>query len=165
MLAPIKSVKHYVQFTNATVASGAALNHGVAVTVSNTTLPTSTGNVLEGSILKAVYLEFWIKGNGASDADTQFNCALYKNPGGANVMDYADTLNMMAYNNKKNIFYAGQGVIGGVGGGQAVPVIRQWVKIPKGKQRFGLGDKLQFIFSFTGEAGQLCGLAVYKEYQ
>ncbi len=89
---------------------------------------------MEGAVIKAVYIEFWLKGLGASDAITQFNMAIYKNPGGTNDLVAADLLNMMAYDNKKNIFYATQGVIGGVGGGQSVSPIRQWIKIPKGKQ-------------------------------
>ncbi len=163
MVAPINSIKHYVQNTNAAVASGAAVLHSAVVAIANTALPTATNHVREGALVKAIFTEVWIKGTGASDADTQFNFAVYKDPGGTNPMDYTDTLNMMAYTNKKNILFTSQGVIGGVGGGQAVPVIREWVKIPKGKQRFGLGDKFQIITSFTGTTGQVCGEFVYKE--
>ncbi len=165
MLAPIVSIKHYVQQTNTSVASGAELLFSVVVGLANTTLPTATNHVLEGSIVKAIYVEFWIKGKGASDTDTQFNLALYKNPGGQNNMVAADALNMMAYDNKKNILFASQGVIGGNGGGQSVPVLRQWVKIPKGKQRIGLNDKIQIIFTATGQPTQVCGLVVFKEYR
>ncbi len=165
MKAVIKSVKHYVQHSNSAIASGAAINLTIIKAVVNTALPVAVSDVLEGSIIKAVYIETWIKGTGASDADTQFNMAIYKNPGGSNNMVYSDTLNMMAYDNKKNILFATQGVIGGVGGGQSMSPLRQWIKIPKGKQRFGVGDKLQVIISTTGEGMQHCGLNVYKEYQ
>ncbi len=165
MLAPIVTVKHYGQYANTAVASGAATVRAIVTAVVNTALPVQTTDVKEGSIIKAVYLEVWAKGTGAADADTQMNFAVYKNPGGQNTMTYTDTLNMMAYDNKKNIFFVSQGVIGGVGGGQSVPIIRQWIKIPKGKQRFGVKDSLQFIIGTTGEAMQICGLAVYKEYQ
>lgn len=165
MRAPINSVKHYVQQTNTAIASGAALSVIVVAAVANTALPAATKDVKEGSIVKAVYLEFWLKGTGASDADTQFNFVVFKNPGGANDMSVSDSLNLMAYDNKKNIFFASQGVIGGVGGGQSVPVIRQWLKIPRGKQRFGLKDELTVFIGTTGEAMQACGLVVFKEYQ
>ncbi len=165
MLAPIISVKHYVQKTNASIASGSAVSVIVVAAVANSALPTNTSHVKEGSIVKAIYLEFWLKGNGAADEDTQFNFIVFKNPGGANDMSVTDSLNMQAYDNKKNIFFASQGVIGGVGGGQSVPVIRQWLKIPKGKQRMGLADEITVFIGTTGQSMQACGLAVYKEYQ
>ncbi len=165
MLAPIVTVKHYVQTTNAAIASGAATFVSLVVAVANTSLPSATNHVKEGSIVKAIYIEHWVKGTAATDGDVQFNFSVFKNPGGSNNMVYADMVNMMAYDNKKNILFSAQGVIGGIGGGQAVPVLRQWIKIPKGKQRFGLNDKLQLGVAFTGTTGQHCGLAVFKEYQ
>ncbi len=165
MRAPIHSIKHYVQQTNTAIASGAGTSVIIVAAVANTALPVNTKDVIEGAIVKAVYLEFWLKGTGAADADTQFNFVIFKNPGGTNDMSVADSTNLMAYDNKKNIFFASQGVIGGVGGGQSVPVIRQWIKIPKGKQRFGLKDELTVFIGTTGEAMQACGLVVYKEYR
>ncbi len=165
MAAPIVSIKHYHQQSNTSVASGAALILSPVIAIANTVLPTATNHVIEGSVLKAIYIEYWLKGEGASDADTQFNFVVYKNPGGSNVMTFTDTVNLMAYDNKKNIFFASQGVIGGVGGGQSIPVLRQWVKLPRGKQRMGLGDRIQLAISTTGQAMQVCGLSVYKEYR
>ncbi len=127
--------------------------------------PTLTSHVIEGAVIKAVYCEVWIKGLGASDADTQFNLAIYKNPGGNHVMTYAETLTMMGYDNKKNILFSSQGVVGGIGGGQSVPVIREWLKIPKGKQRFGLGDTFIVTITTTGQSLDGCALFVYKEYR
>ncbi len=163
--APIVTVKHYVHRQNSGLASGNASITVIAAAVANTALPVNASDIKEGSILKAIYVEWWIKGKGASDADTQFDFALYKNPGASNDMVYADTLNFGAYDNKKNIFFVSQGVIGGVGGGQSVPVIRQWVKIPKGKQRMGLKDRIDVIVSTTGQSIDFCGIFVYKEYQ
>ncbi len=165
MRAIINTVKHYVQRSNLAIASGAAASTIVAAAVSNTALPSATHHVKEGSVVKAIYLEYWLKGTGASDADTQFNLVFFKNPGGANDMSVSDSLNLMAYDNKKNIFFSSQGVIGGVGGGQSIPVVRQWFKIPKGKQRMGLNDELTVFVGSTGESVQLCGQAIYKEMQ
>jgi len=141
MRAPINSIKHYVQRTNISISSGAGNSEIVVAAVPNTSLPTATKDVVEGAIVRAIYLEYWIKGLGASDAVTQFNFAVFKNPGGSNDMSVADSVNLMGYDNKKNVFFASQGVLGGVGGGQAIPVIRQWIKIPSGKQRLGLKDE------------------------
>ncbi len=165
MLAPIISIKHYVQSTIATVTSGSTTLVTVVATHANTALPTATNSVQEGSIVKAIYIEFWLKGLGAADAATQFLFTIYKNPGGQNNLSNSDALNLMAYDNKKNVFFQSQGVIGGVGGGQSVPVIRQWLKIPKGKQRFGLNDKLQIGISAVGESISHCGFQTFKEYR
>ncbi len=161
----IVSVKHYVQFTNALVTSGGVSVNVLANAVVNTALPATTADVKEGSIVKAIFIEMWLKGIGASDADTQFNMAVYKNPNGGSVMTAANLNNLMAYQNKKNVLYATQGVIGGVGGGQSVAVLRQWIKIPKGKQRMGLDDSFELAVTATGESIQRCGLVVFKEYQ
>ncbi len=165
MRPSINVVKHYVQQTNTQIASGAALSLIIAAAVPNTSLPVNTRDVKEGSKIEAFYIEIWLKGLGAADADTQFNFIIFKNPGGTNDMSVSDSLNLMAYDNKKNIFFSSQGVIGGVGGGQSVPVYRNWLKIPKGKQRMGLRDEFTIFIGTTGEAMQACGLITYKEQQ
>jgi len=165
MLAPINTVKHIVQRPLTAVVTGTVTVSDVAVAVVNTALPVNTNDVTEGAVLKAVMLEYWLKGLGTGDGFTQFNFLVYKDPGGSNPMSYTDTLNIMAYDNKKNIFFTSQGVIGGVGGGQAIPVIRQWIKIPKSKQRFGVKDKLSVAVSATGQNIELCGVSIYKEYR
>ncbi len=161
----IKSVKHYHHLGNTQIASGAISVVTIVDTVAFTTLPTATNDVTEGSVIKAVYCEVWVKGEGATDADTQFNLALFKNPNGNSDMSFANIINLSSYDNKNNVLYASQGVIGGIGGGQSVPVIRSWIKIPKGKQRFGRGDQLQIGIATTGQTMQHCGIFVYKEYQ
>ncbi len=163
MLAPITTIKHYVQRSNIQVASGARTSFLIAHSkiAPATTL---TSDVREGSIIKSVYIEIWVKGEGAADADTQFNIVLERVAGQAAVgISYAQMLLLMAYQNKKNILFAGQGVIGGLGGGNAIPVMRGWYKIPKGKQRFGLDDFLQVSVATTGQSMQVCGFATYKE--
>ncbi len=166
MLAPIMSIKHYIQHTNVTVASGARDSFLIAagVVAPATTLAT---DVIQGSVIKAVFIEVWAKGNGASDADTQFVCLFEKVPGAGGTVgaSFANLATLASYDNKKNVFFVSQGVIGGVGGGQSVPILRQWFKIPKGKQRMGLGDTLNVAISTTGEAMQVCGISTYKEYR
>ncbi len=164
MLAPINTVKHYVQQSIATLTSGSTVLKTIVIAVANTALPVATPDVKEGAIIKAVYIEVWLKGLGAADAATQFLFSIYKNPGGTDNITNTDHLNMMAYSNKKNVLFHSQGVIGGVGGGQSVPVIRTWVSIPKGKQRFGLGDRLQLAITAVGESISHCGFQTYKEY-
>ncbi len=164
MVAPINSVKHYVPRANVSLASGAGQGN---VVVSAVVAPATTNasDVKEGAIVKATHLEYWLWGGGSTGVDTQFVIVVEKAPSGRSAIGAAEMLNIGAYNNKKNIFFQSQGVIGaGVDGSQAIPVIRDWLLIPKGKQRFGLGDRLVVSFTTVGSAMQICGQATYKEY-
>ncbi len=164
MVAPINSVKHYVARPNASVASGSAIAN-VIVDGALAPATTNTFDVKQGAVVKAVHLEYWLWGGGATGEDTQFVFVVEKAPSGRASIGAAEMLNMQAYENKKNIFYQSQGVIGaGVDGSQAIPVIRDWLLVPKGKQRFGLGDRLVVSMTTVGTAMQICGQATYKEY-
>ncbi len=164
MQAPINSIKHYVPRTNVGVNSGAILNETI---VESVVAPATTNafEVKEGSIVKAVYIEAWIQNSGATSTINQFNVALEKLPGNSADMTVSQSLNLGGYPNKKNILFAAQGNQGaaedGVGG---MPVLRNWVLIPKGKQRFGLGDKIVLNVTSTGQTLNLCGISTYKEY-
>ncbi len=162
MKAPIVSDKHYIAYTNANLASGGIRLIELVNALARGAARATTQDVDEGSVIKAVYVEYWVNGRGASST-TQFTAILFKNPGGSNDPTYADTLNLQAYDNKKNIFYTTQGVLA-QSGSQSVPIIRQWFKIPKGKQRFGRGDKLQLCLAATGQDITSCGICTYKEY-
>ena len=163
MIPPVITTKHYVQQTNSALASAAVTVVSLIDGVARSTDRTATNMVDEGAVIKAIYIEWWLNGSGASDATTQFNFIVYKNPGESTNVTAAQLLNLQAYENKKNIFFTTQGVIGGIGN-QSIPIIRQWILIPKGKQRFGLNDRLQIGLTTTGEALQHCGFATYKEF-
>ncbi len=162
MLAPINSVKHYVQKENATVASGA--REGV-VLIDATAAPatSATSDVKEGSIVKAAFIELWVKSNASAGTDTKFQFQLEKVPAGQVGISFTQMNNLSAYDNKKNTLFYSQGVLGDLTT-QAIPVVRQWFKIPKGKQRFGLGDRLIMNITATGAEINTCGFSTYKEY-
>ncbi len=165
MVPPINSVKHYVHRTNVTLASAAIQNNLVATSV----VAPATGSaadVREGSVIKAIFVEIWLLGGTTSaDTTTQFLIAVEKVPTSAILMTHAQSLNLGAYPNKKNILYTTQGVLTGeLNGPQAVPIIRGWIMIPKGKQRMGLGDRLVVNIANTGVSLQICGIFTYKEY-
>jgi len=164
MLAPIVSRKHYVARTNTVVATGVASTMVLADAV---IAPASaqTFEVVEGSVIKAIWIELWVCGNDASGTTSQFILAFEKLPNDLNPMTNAESLNLQAYKNKKNIFYVTQGVLPPfLDGGASVPVLRQWFKIPKGKQRMGLTDRLTVTISSGGGSLRVCGLSTYKEY-
>ncbi len=162
MLAPITSVKHYVQMENQGISSGARRSLNLVDAVVAPAVST-TDEVHEGSLVKAVYIESWVKSNATAGQDTKFQLALEKVPAAADPLTFTEMNNLQAYQNKKNILYYSQGVLGDLTTG-AIPVIRQWFKIPKGKQRFGLGDRLVLAITSTAFDLNNCGFATYKEY-
>ncbi len=164
MMSPINSVKHYVTKTNANLAAGAVAGLTVIDAVAKGTDRTATNMVDEGAVIKAIHLEYWINGQGTSGTGTtQFVLIVEKLPAGGTAADSTDMLNLQSYENKKNILYTTQGMIAGQGS-QSIPLVREWFKIPKGKQRFGLLDKFVVSVLTVGFAIDLCGIAIYKEY-
>ncbi len=165
MLAPINSNKHYVHNTNAVIASGAVRSS----TLVDAVVAPATSNafdVEEGSLVKAIWVEHWLLGNGAAGTNTQFTLIVEKCPSNIASATAAEMANLGAYTNKKNIMFSSQGVIGsGKDGQSAIPIIRNWLKIPKGKQRMGLSDRIVLTILATGTILQDCGIQTYKEYR
>ncbi len=163
MKAPIKSKKHIVQISQSTVAQAAAVNTILIQALEATgTTPTT---VEEGAIVKACYVEYWVSQDSATTVGS-YTVALTKIPGGNAPMVTASLAAMHDYDNKKNILFSAQGLLTPNDGGQ-VPVLRGWYKIPKGKQRFGLSDRLSINIrnnNATAVDINFCGLAIYKEY-
>ncbi len=163
MLAPISSMKHYVQVTNSALTSGSISVTSLVDGVVRGFDRTATNMVDEGAVIKAIFIEWWLNGSGASDATTQFNFIVIKTEGQGTNPTAAELLNLQSFDNKKNVLFSSQGVLAGAGS-QSIPVVRQWFRIPKGKQRFGLNDRIQVALTTTGQTLQHCGFATYKEY-
>ncbi len=161
MLAPINSTKHYTPHTFFTISAAALVEQ---VEIESVSLPAvaAANEVRAGSVIKAIYIEYWMSGDSAT-AQSTFNITVEKTSGGQPTMTFAQAVNLMGYPNKKNVLYTTQGLIGD-NTNNAIPIIRQWIAIPKGKQRFGLGDELRVNFAaITGDI-RLCGISIYKEY-
>ncbi len=160
MKPPITSVKHYVQKSLSTVTVGTITSFTICRAV-NTASLTDDDEIHEGAVVKAVYVEMWVKAGDTAGGSTLVT--LYKKPGIGTAMTFADHTNLWDYDNKKNIFYHTQGITPRQ---EANPVafVRQWFKIPKGKQRFGLNDSLILAISAQALDNIICGFATYKEY-
>ncbi len=163
MRAPIKSKKHVFQISLANVSQSAA----VSTTLINAKEGTSTTpfDVEEGAIVKACFVEFWVS-NESNTVIGSYTVILCKLPGGNTTATAADLSALHDYDNKKNILFTSQALVPLEDAG-VIPVMRGWYKIPKGKQRFGLGDRLTIVIrNNNGTAVDLrfCGLAIYKEY-
>ncbi len=163
MRPPIKSKKHIVQISQGTVAQAAVEN--TTLVLSQEATGTVPSVVEEGATVKACYVEFWLSQDSASVVGS-YTVALVKIPGGASDISSANMAALHDYKNKKNILFTAQGLLTPNDGGQ-IPVLRGWYKIPKGKQRFGLGDLLTINIRNNNATAidiNFCGLAVYKEY-
>ncbi len=157
----VHSTKHYVQITLSTATTGVRVNNILALGVAKQ--DANTGNeVEEGSTLKAVFFEMWVIG---SVSDQFYTAIIEKKPAGAAPATFTEMTNLFTYDNKKNILYTTQGLASNDGIAMPVPIFKGWFKIPKGKQRFGLGDSLNFTIASRGSATiTFCGFATYKEY-
>ncbi len=161
MKAPIHSQKHYVQFPISQITTATAiaitLAHGVESTLANL-----ASEVVEGSLLKAVYFELWLQNQGNLGESI---VTLSKNPLNNTGPSFVNHGNLFAYENKKNILWTHQGLTSNDGVSGPVCVHKGWEKIPKSKQRFGLGDTLTVnISNVSSNSLNRCGFALYKEY-
>jgi len=161
MLAPINTVKHYVQHPSALLLTGTIVNQPIVLAV---VAPATgaTNEVREGAVIKAVYIERWVIGDSAATV-SQFTLTIEKKRQAEPDQNFTNSQNLSAYPNKKNILYTTQGIVGSVDGAPTVPVFRQYIMIPKGKQRFGAGDELMVNIACITPLRH-CGIETYKEY-
>jgi len=133
------------------------LAHAVESTIANLST-----EVEEGSNIRAVFVELWLQNK--SD-DGEEIVTLSKNNNNATGPTFLEQANLFAYAEKKNILFTHQGLSASDNGSGPYPIIKQWIKIPKGKQRFGLGDKLNLnISNVSSTLLNSCGMSIYKEY-
>ncbi len=159
MLAPINSIKHYVQVPIVTVTNGTTSARAIANAVVAPAVGT-TDEVNIGSVIKAIYVEIWVDGD-ISEATVV--ATIVKRVAGSVAPTFTNMNNLMAYENKANVLQVHQGLT--PAGDNIIPVFREWIKIPKGKQRMAVGDKLTLSIAATGTEVHYCGFFTYKEYQ
>ncbi len=165
MRAPINSIKHYVYQSIVEIVNGAILNIVIA-DAGVAPAAAASNDVLQGSVIKAIWCELWFVGNEISGNLTSFNLTIEKIPSGLTPMTFVQSTNLGSYPNKKNILYTTQGNIGSsIDGVNAVPLVRQFFLIPKGKQRMGLADQLMLNINSVGSNASVCGIFTYKEYR
>ncbi len=156
----IHSVKHIVQAPFSQITTGTAENILIFAGVESTVANAAT-EVEEGSIVKAVFVEMWLQ-NSANDGHQVL--ILEKVEGNNTGATFTELATLFSYHNKKNILFTHEGLSANDGVGNPLPVIRQWVKIPKGKQRFGLGDRMELSISNPSSNNlNRCGVFIFKE--
>jgi len=161
MKASIHSQKHYVQISRSTALT-VAVNSENLITAVESTVANLVDEVAEGSIIKAVYVELWVLDSGN---DGSAVVCLIKSPISNAGPSFTQMNSLGTYVNKKNILFTHQGLTPNDGITAPRLVMRQWFKIPKSKQRFGLGDRLLLMIANNGANNLFyCGFATYKEY-
>ncbi len=149
-----------MQYSILTVTGGTVVNKIIVVGRARDALA-AVDDVAEGSLVKAVYLELWGRAGSTTPASGQM--IVQKLSSDTSNPTTTEMAALGDYDNKKNILYTTMGLFNDQDA-DAIALFKGWIKIPKGKQRFGLNDKLNFsIFSPTIDL-QICGFATYKEY-
>jgi len=157
----IHSQKHYVQQSLATVATVSRIAIDIIVAVEGT-VANLVNEVIEGAVVKAVFFELWLLDSGNDGSNT---VTVTKQPMTVAGPTFAEMAALGTYVNKKNVLFTHQGLSSNDGIGNPVQVLGGWIKIPKSKQRFGLGDKLTLCISNNGANNlNFCGFTTYKEY-
>jgi len=157
----IHSTKHYVQISRSTLATVTAISERLISAVEST-VANLVDEVAEGAVVKAVYVELWLL-NSSNDGSEVVT--ITKTPQVAQGPSFTESVALGLYPNKKNVLFTHQGLSSNNGVGNPMPVIRGWIKIPKSKQRFGLGDGLFIVIANPGPSTlEYCGFATYKEY-
>ncbi len=157
----VHSVKHIVQYPITQITTGTVQNIDLVLAVESTIANLAT-EVAEGTLVKAVFVELWLQNQGNLGEQIVI---LEKVPILGTGATFAQMGNLFSYQNKKNIFFTHQGLTSndGVSGPQVL--VRQWIKIPKGKQRMGLGDSIKLsIANVSANDLNRCGMSIYKEY-
>ncbi len=153
----VNTEKHFDQFSLFAIASGAINNHVIATAVA---VPASASQIREGAKISAVYVEMWITGDDAVTGSGVIT--LEKLDGGKTLMSAGNSGALNDYVNKKNIFHTQMGLFPS-NTQNPIAVIKGWFKIPKSKQRFGLGDRLLLNLFAQSDGITGCGFFLYKE--
>ncbi len=156
----VHSIKHYVQFSISTVTAASVTTLVVALAVARDQ-NNIVSEVDEGNSIKAIYVELWARAGSTTPSSGQM--IIYKSPSDTSNPNTTDMAALGDWDGKKNIFYTTMGLFNDQDA-DAIALYKGWLKIPKGKQRMGLGDELKIsVFTPTIDL-QICGFATYKEY-
>ncbi len=155
----VNTEKHYVQASLGSVTAGNITNIEI---VKGVAAPTTALHVREGALVSAIYVEMWITTDDATRGSTIVTLEKRPGAGTAVAMNAAQSAALHDYPNKKNIFHCQMGL---TPDNTQFPMasIKGWFKIPKGKQRMGLDDKIYLNIHAQSNGVSFCGFFTYKE--
>ncbi len=120
-----------------------------------------TGEVVAGAVVKAIYCEYWVTTDGAGQGSVILTVEIRS--AASSAMTYADAAGLDSYANKNRVLFTTQGLTPG-NTENPQNFVRQWIKIPKGMQRFKKDDVIVInVASPTGGVA-VCGFSLYKAY-
>ncbi len=159
MKATINSLKHYVPIPLSTATSGARVLTPLAVAIE---VPgTDAQNVRIGAVVKAIYIELWVRAGSTSPGN--YIIVFGKGSAGSGGPTFGEMANMHDFNEKSDVLFISQALTNDQDA-DAIPVMRGWYKIPKGKQRMAIGQQWYVGVSAPAIDVIFCGQVVYKEY-
>ncbi len=156
----IHATKHYVQISLDTITAAAVNDYSIAVAV-KVEDKNQVFEVEEGTVIKAIYVELWCRAGGTTASSGQM--IIYKKQSDTTVPTTTEMAALGGWNNKRNIMYTTQGLFNDIDA-DALALFKGWIKIPKGKQRMGLGDAWKISVFAPLQDLQVCGFSTYKEY-
>ncbi len=122
----------------------------------------NVGEVKIGSIIKAIWIEFWYYGLSAGNTNDIIDIYLIKNPGANLTNPNPGTTGTS--NEKKFIIREWKGLAGNKSlGGTAYSQPGRWFKLPKRYQRMGTDDRWQLV-ARSATTGNFCQKFIYKWY-
>jgi len=157
----VHSVKHYVQYPIDQIGTGARQSIPIVTAVARDDVNLAN-EINEGSSVKAVFFEMWFQNEGNLG---EFIMTITKDPDGGVGPSFGEMATLNDFSNKKNILYTTQGLTSNDGISGPINIIRSFLRIPKSKQRFGLGDSINICISNVSANDLVrCGFSTYKEY-
>ncbi len=165
-LRPINSQKHENTFSFLGQNASSSQTVNLIVGTERGGIGTATPEEVQiGAVIKWIYIEFNLNGVDNSGTAQIFHWLILKNPN-----SQISGVDPALYNKdfKSKILKRGMEMLPEIplGSGGTVQTKRIFtVKIPKGLQRFGQNDKLQFVYKSTSASGiNICGIHIFKEY-
>ncbi len=114
-----------------------------------------------GATVKAVYIELWAQADAQNIGSVTIT--VEKLMGTSALMTTVDSAFLHGYLNKNNVLYTTQGLIG-ENDTNPIPFLRMWIKIPRGKQRMAINERLVLNISANLQNVIHCGTIIYKSY-
>ncbi len=154
----VNTEKRIFQITLGTAAvGGAALR--IPIKCVQDPVASAPDEIPPGAVVKAAYVELWLLGDQQTVSTS--STIVYRTMGNSTAPTAAEMQDLNSWPGKKNILEMHQGLIGAADT-NPVPFYRNWIKIPKGKQRFGIGDTLSISIKAISNDTEFCGVVIFK---
>lgn len=160
-LRPVQRIKHVVDVEGALVA-GTQSNSPLVVASDTPTLGSPT-LCITGAKVGSIYLHVEVSHTSGTGRPNIY-LAIFKSPG--DNLSKPDPSSVGNNDNKRFVIHQEMIMMSGdAGNGLPRPIFNGVIKIPRGYQRFGPGDKLYCILLSKNVAADFCLQCHYKEFR